>query len=152
MKSILFIIFFLISNINGTYAQEDPEARQERIEALKTGFISQKLQLSPAEAEKFWPVYNRYEIELRQVHKEGNNMDVIDKDERLLNIRKKYKAEFSNVLGSRRVNSLFKSENEFRAVLLRHIQHPIPKINNAMPSARPPVNISGKRNLIPGRR
>ena len=152
MKPFYLILLLIIMCGKESFAQEDPQAKQQRIEALKTGFISQKLQLSPAESEKFWPLYYRYETELKEVHKEANNMDVIDKDEKLLNIRKKYKSEFSNVLGPRRVNSLFRSENEFRAVLLRHIQHPMNIERSSLPSARPTVTPPINRNKLPLRR
>lgn len=125
MKQI-FLFFSILCSVfsYSQVVQEDPIIKEKRIESLKIAFISKKLDLNNTEAEKFWPVYNRYENELKEVHKESYNMDVIVKDEKLLNIRKKYKAEFSSVLGSNRVNNLFKSENEFRAVLLRHIQKP----------------------------
>lgn len=46
----------------------DPRARQ-RIEAARIAFITERLGLTPEEAEKFWPVYREFyqkRIELRQ--------------------------------------------------------------------------------------
>lgn len=37
------------------------ERGKERIKAYKTGYITQELDLSSKEAEKFWPVYNEYD-------------------------------------------------------------------------------------------
>ena len=34
---------------------------KERIKAYRTGYITQELDLSSKEAEKFWPVYNEYD-------------------------------------------------------------------------------------------
>lgn len=122
MKQFLTIIILLFNLSFRLSAQEDPQVKQQRIEALKIAYISQKLNISTSEAEKFWPVYYKYESELKQVHKEANTLDVIDKDERILNIRKKYKTEFSGLLGANRANNLYKSEGEFRSVLIRHMQ------------------------------
>ncbi|GAC1379142.1 MAG: hypothetical protein NVSMB45_00890 [Ginsengibacter sp.] len=142
--AILILFFSLISKFS--FAQEeDPDVKQQRIEALKIAYISQKLQLNPTEAEKFWPIYYRYESELKQVRQESKNGDVIEKDERMLNIRKKYKNEFSGMLGSNRANSLYRSENEFRVVLLRHIQRQSPVNMQLLP--KPPVNNSLNRSL-----
>ena len=37
------------------------EGGKERIRAYKTAYITQELDLSSSEAEKFWPVYNEYD-------------------------------------------------------------------------------------------
>ena len=48
---------------------QDPgdETRAEKIQSLKIAFITQKLQLTTDEAEKFWPVYNQYDNEIRSL-------------------------------------------------------------------------------------
>lgn len=37
------------------------EEGRDRIKSLKIAFISEKLALTPKEAEKFWPIYNEHE-------------------------------------------------------------------------------------------
>lgn len=37
------------------------QERKDKIKSLKIAFISQKLALTSEEAEKFWPVYNKYD-------------------------------------------------------------------------------------------
>jgi hypothetical protein len=122
MKKIVLILAFIAANLGFVKAQEGDEPKAEKIQALKIAFITQKLGLSSTEAQRFWPVYDRYEIEMRQALKD-NQSDVIDNDERILNIRKRYRSEFSNVLGQDRVNTLFRSENEFRGVLMRRLKN-----------------------------
>lgn len=144
MKKILFILLLAISNIALVNAQDNnnnDDQRADKIEALKVAFITQKLNITSEEAQRFWPVYNRYETEMHQALKNNNN-DVIDNDEKILNIRKKYRAEFSNTLGPDRVNNLFKSENEFRSVLMRKLRN-----RSAMQQQRPnrPMNQNWKR-------
>jgi len=96
--------------------------RGEKIQALKIAFITQKLELTSDEAQKFWPVYGQYENEIKSTL--GNNeADVIDNEERVLNIRKKYRPEFAKILGQPRMNKLFAAEKEFRGVLLQRLKN-----------------------------
>ena len=44
--------------------------KRERIEALRVAFITQKLNLTPDESQKFWPVYNEYQDKLKSSRKE----------------------------------------------------------------------------------
>ncbi len=57
MKTLLKIILLLLSfNI----AAQKGEHRN-RIKALKISYLTEKLNLSSKEAQKFWPIYNTYE-------------------------------------------------------------------------------------------
>lgn len=95
--------------------------KQQDIEALKVAFISRELELTPQEAQKFWPLYNQYSKELRGVVKD--DQDVLETEEKVLNIRKRYKDEFSKVLGPNRMNKMFNAEGRFRKLLLKSIRN-----------------------------
>jgi hypothetical protein len=85
-----------------------------RMEAVKIAFITKELNLTPEEAQKFWPVYNNYFEEIKKARQENAN-DVVNFEESVVNIRKKYKGEFKRVLsGDERVNRIFMVENNFR--------------------------------------
>ena len=86
-----------------------------RLEALKIAYITNKLNLSPEEAQKFWPIYNQYALEIKvtRLKAVNNNTSEIELDESLLNIRKKYSVLFSQVLPPAKVDTFFKSEKEF---------------------------------------
>ena len=43
-----------------TRTQEDREASRQRVQAHRVAFFTEKLALTPAEAEKFWALYNTY--------------------------------------------------------------------------------------------
>ena len=47
-------------------AQEDDE-KNDRVEAMKVAFITQRLNLSPAEAKAFWPVFNVFTDEMKKI-------------------------------------------------------------------------------------
>jgi len=53
---IMAVIALMLST--GLIAQE---RGKERIKAYRTAYITQELDLSPNEAEKFWPIYNEYD-------------------------------------------------------------------------------------------
>ena len=59
MKKHIFITFALILGmITMSFAQ--PERREERIKAYRVAVFTEKLNLSPEEAQSFWPIYNEY--------------------------------------------------------------------------------------------
>ena len=54
-------------SISGFAQNQD---RQERIKALKIAFITERLQLTETEAQKFWPIYNAFDSENQKIRKE----------------------------------------------------------------------------------
>jgi hypothetical protein len=86
-----------------------------RIKSLEIAYITNRLNLSPEEAQRFWPIYNNYSVELKvaRMKATSNNSSEIELDEALLNIRKKYSVQFSQVLPPAKVDTFFKSEKEF---------------------------------------
>jgi len=119
MKKYLLIIIAIFGSFSFASAQN---GRQEKIQALKVAFITQKLQLTPAEAEKFWPIYNQYDNEIRQVRVNNRNGDVLDNEQSVLDIRKKYKPAFEKILGPERLNSVYKAEKDFRNILIQRLK------------------------------
>ena len=91
MKKAVCIFTFLFVTNYLCISQIDN--RSERLEALKIAFITKELNLSPEEAQRFWPVYNNYSQELKKVRQE-NQQDLVSFEENVVNVRKKYKQEF----------------------------------------------------------
>ena len=122
MKKYILIIALDFGSLSLKAQDEDGNKRAEKIQALKIAFITEKLELTSEEAQKFWPVYGQYENDIKSVL--GNkNGDVIDNEERVLNIRKKYRPEFEKVLGQPRMNKFFKAEKDFRGILLQRLKN-----------------------------
>ena len=103
-------------------AQANRGGRSEKVDALKIAFLTQKLQLTSAEAEKFWPVYNQYEDELQGVRRDNKTGDMLEGEQKLLDIRKKYKGSFEKILGPQKVNTLYGAEKEFRNILIKRLK------------------------------
>ncbi|MBK7956880.1 MAG: hypothetical protein IPK03_01425 [Bacteroidetes bacterium] len=63
MKNYILILFSLL--LIQVHAQDG-----SRIEQAKIGYITNKLNLSSTEAEKFWPLYNEYKSKIKTIRKE----------------------------------------------------------------------------------
>ncbi|MGZ4048808.1 MAG: hypothetical protein ACXVNN_05550 [Bacteroidia bacterium] len=120
MKKYLLIILLIVGSLSGIKVQAQDG---EKIQSLKIAFITQKLQLTPDEAQKFWPIYNQYDQEIKALQLNDKNGPVIENEEKLLNIRKKYVSSFEKVIGPEKVNRLFNAERDFREILIRRLQN-----------------------------
>jgi len=115
------MIFVCTAAIASAQEELPNEKKQQDIEALKVAFISKELELTPDEAQKFWPVYNQYSKELKTIVKDDEN--VIDRDEKVLNLKKKYQDQFTRVLGQQRMNRMFSAEGKFRQLLIKSLRN-----------------------------
>ncbi|MDZ7645880.1 MAG: hypothetical protein U5K54_01165 [Cytophagales bacterium] len=77
MKKLIVLSLFLISALSA-FAQDptdadlvvqDPKA-QEKIKNLRIAYISDKLGLTPDQAEKFWPVYREFSDQRKGIRQE----------------------------------------------------------------------------------
>lgn len=118
--------------------------RKEQIESMKIAFITRKLDLTPDEAKRFWPVFNQYTDELQGLRKDrrDRNRDAREDFEKLndkeveklvdeeiifrqqeLDITKKYHAQFKSVLPVKKVARLYQAQEEFKRELLERIKN-----------------------------
>jgi hypothetical protein len=114
MKNFL-LISFLICTLPVFSQSFNRESGGNRIEALKIAFLTKKLNLSPAEAQNFWPIYNQYSAEMRQarIAQRTNVASELQTEERILNIRKKYSVEFKKAISQDKIDTLFRAEKDF---------------------------------------
>ncbi|MEX0997727.1 MAG: hypothetical protein WDZ45_11815 [Flavobacteriaceae bacterium] len=54
------LILLIVMTMSG-FSQSE---KSQKIKALKTAYITQELNLTSAEAETFWPVYNKYDSQI----------------------------------------------------------------------------------------
>jgi hypothetical protein len=87
MKRLFTLLTLFLGLAVVTVAQDDgDDAKSEgggRIEALKIAYITKKLNLSTDEAQKFWPIYNKYMDEIRKTRVDArlNKAKEIDTEE-----------------------------------------------------------------------
>jgi hypothetical protein len=93
------------------------EARRAKIEMFKVQFITEKLNLTKDEAEKFWPVYNEAKNNIDELVKTKAD-DEIQFEENVLAIKKKLKINLKPILKSdERVNQALRIDREFLKAL-----------------------------------
>jgi hypothetical protein len=96
--------------------------REGRLKSLEIAYLTRELNITPSEAEKFWPVYNKYQDDMRTAMTNSKNDDVLDRQQQMLNIRKKYKSDFSRILTPERTNTLYEAEGKFRDMVKKELQ------------------------------
>ncbi|MBT8191183.1 MAG: hypothetical protein HKN67_11440 [Saprospiraceae bacterium] len=136
MKQITLLILLFGFTIN-IYSQDRREEVRDKIESRKIAYLSDKLDLSPEDAEKFWPVYNSYNKEMQALRQEMRPLlkqeDISDEEaaellnklliheKNILDIRQSYTDRFTRVLGPKRTLKFFRSDREFKERMLRGI-------------------------------
>lgn len=120
MKLIFTILGILWFFITPLAAQEVRDG--ERLEALKIAYLTKKLSLTTEEAQRFWPVYNQYIADMKKVRASGPGGDEIEKDEKILGVRKKYQGEFAKALSPERANDFYRAEKEFYGFVAKELQ------------------------------
>jgi hypothetical protein len=124
MKKILSVLvligWFSLPGLAQLRPQQQPGAG---LEAMKIAFFTRRLDLTPEEAQRFWPIYNRYSGEIRQAYLTyRDHQNEIELDESLLDIRKKYNSEFLKALSPEKVNRFFRAEKDFGGFVQKEMQ------------------------------
>ncbi|KAF2333747.1 sensor of ECF-type sigma factor [Flavobacterium daemonense] len=140
IKNILPILLFLVSF--SFYAQGKTDEKREKIKAYKVSFLTTELELTPTEAEKFWPIYNAYDdkqFELRHQKMKAflerlndDNINSISEkeaavliaqmestDKELYLLREKYNSNLKKILSAKKILKLKKCEDDFNRKLLK---------------------------------
>lgn len=142
MKFILPILLLLTFSFS--FSQENKEKR-EKVKALKVAYITEQLELSSEEAQKFWPIYNAFDdkqSELRHekmrailnrfhprnvdklTEKEASSllvqMEKIEED--LFYLRKKFIKDLQEVISAKKIIKLKKAEEDFNRELLKQMR------------------------------
>jgi hypothetical protein len=123
MKKFLLITTILMGSLFVVKAQDDQPGdeakRQEKIKALYVAYITQELNLNADEAQKFWPLHAQFETDIKAVKPE---MPELEKQQTVLNIKKKYQENFNRILGPKRCERFFRMDGEFKRKLLDRIR------------------------------
>ncbi|WP_430400794.1 sensor of ECF-type sigma factor [Flavobacterium sp.] len=124
---------------------QDFKEKREKIKALKVAYITEQLELTTDEAQKFWPIYNANEekqFELR--HKKMRSIinkfenggleklsdkeatSLIDQvesiEDELHDYKKKYIKDLKTVISAKKIIKLKKAEDEFNRKLMKQFR------------------------------
>jgi len=136
-KKILILIAFFAFSIS-FYGQRRPDG--EKIKSLKIAFFTERLDLSNAEAEAFWPVYNAHEkkiegfrkTERREIRSKLRNLESVSEKEaeKLLSMKMELEAKkqieqqsflknMKEILSAKKTILLLKTEEDFKRKLIQ---------------------------------
>ncbi len=113
---------------------------RQKIEAAKIAMITNRLNLSPEQAQQFWPVYNEYNARkvdlnkhVRQLNNSPNRQSFTDSDvisdlkeinatkQKLADLDDEYLNKFLKVISPAQVAELYKTEQVFNKMLLQRM-------------------------------
>lgn len=123
MKKSLLILSMFMWSAGLVLAQEGGDQRGDggKLKAYQIAYLTKKLDLTPEEAQRFWPVFNKYEDEIRITRIQNKQSTEVELEEKMLNVRKKYFDEFSRVLNKERADRVFKADREFKDVVRKEL-------------------------------
>lgn len=114
------------------------QTKRERVEAEKVAFITKRMELTPRQAQGFWPIHTEYEKAERSIKQKYRNRIPIDamseaeaeeaiekrlrQEEELLALKKNYFTRFKAVISPRQILLLQKANAEFKQYLLEEIR------------------------------
>lgn len=130
----------VFAQFRGNNVRNQPD-RKQKIETYKIGFITEKLDLTPQEAQKFWPVYNEYQAKKQDLQKslagkykdyrlsreatEKQATELIDSSligmQANLDLARDYYGKLKAILPPQKIVLLFNAERQFRRALLQRL-------------------------------
>lgn len=141
MKKIVSIFCLCVMAI-AAFAQDDDDSPRdpkvrEKIEAARIAFITEELQLTPNESEKFWPVYREFiqkrrdiRWELRRLSRtsdsQKSDQEIVDRQLALkqqeVDLEKEYSDRLLKVISAQKLRALPQAERKFRQMILEQIR------------------------------
>ena len=135
--SVIFVTFLLSSHV--LFAQN--KEAMKKIESARIALFTERLSLTPEQAEKFWPLYREYNerrknlrlelrdaregVDIKNLSDEQSKMlmeKALDIKQKELNLEKDYATRFQNVISTQQVLRLKNAEHDFQQMLLQRLQ------------------------------
>lgn len=144
MKTRIIIFLSLLISLS-SFAQGPGNRRnlEERYRSQKIAFITDRLQLTPKEAQIFWPIYNQFEADKDTLSKEMHTYRAtLPEDENLITedqavdylaffnkhsaamykLNQEYQKKFLKIISAKKLMLLNDAENDFRRHLLQEFR------------------------------
>lgn len=140
MKRALITSVLGLVIITGSMAQGGPSG--EKVKQMKIAFITEKLDLSVEESQKFWPVYNELENEKEELKAETKRVEqtinsksnpsssdvetavkqLSELKRQEISLHEQFALDCLPILGPEKTRRMLGAEEQFRKVLLEEIQ------------------------------
>ena len=148
-KTVILGLFICVISF-GTYAQ-DKSDKEQKIKSQKIAFFTEKIGLTPEEAQVFWPIYNSYWDKKNSIIADrkdkmtyfAENIDKLNNDEmvkyadqyihyemELAELLDEYHNKFKEILPIEKVMKIYLADYEFKTYLLRRIRESGKEENN----------------------
>jgi hypothetical protein len=139
-KFIRYTILFLFCIIGLQANAQNGQLKEkikDKVKAQKVAYITEQLDLTELEAQKFWPVYNSYQSEIEQLRasldmksvtglsdKEAEDLmyAVLDGRSKEIDIQKKYIQKMKSVISAKKIALLYKAERDFKEQIISNIR------------------------------
>jgi uncharacterized protein YjfI (DUF2170 family) len=144
-KYIILLMFFMAGQAAMVcHAQKDKdESRIERLKSQKVAFLTERIGLTSAEGQEFWPVYNEFSAKMdsiwdkkkKNIHKLHRSLESLTKAEKeqaidrhirfgvqKAQLEKAYHEKFKKILGIEKIIKLYEAEYDFKKKLLNLIR------------------------------
>lgn len=136
----MFVVAASTTKLNAQSDDKEPKNKWEKFRAEKVAFLTTELDLSPEEAQKFWPVYNQLENERWEAHKHRQKLEEMVREaednmpereivqltrdyaasmQKEANMMVEFNEKFLKILPPEKVLKLYKAENEFRFQMIK---------------------------------
>lgn len=138
IKLCLWIILLFSTCSVVAVAQRSPEVRDKKVQAYRVAVFTEVLNLTPSEAEGFWPVFNEYLDKREEIQAQlkptaqldgMNDTEVddyvkkyFDLRQRELDLEKDLGQRLRKVLPLRKIAKIPVAEREFREALVKKLQ------------------------------
>jgi len=141
MLRIFFTFFFALLPFLAAFAQdgEPTPEEHERIRALQVALITERLNLSQAQAEKFWPVFNTYADRKRGLREQMRDLQksfrtASDAElkvglDKILELRtaevdldREYQSKFLKVINHRQLAELYAAEHRLKQLIIKELR------------------------------
>lgn len=139
----LVLSILILSGIPSISKAQEPQKnpqRKDRIESFKVAFLTRKMDLTPKEAEQFWPVYNEFNKKLQAIEEKIRSMRNItdqqlekmtDKEiedvlaelqvniQKMVDLKKQFHEDIKKILPIKKVAKYYLAERAFKEELVK---------------------------------
>ncbi|MBK8625740.1 MAG: hypothetical protein IPN86_09335 [Saprospiraceae bacterium] len=137
LKNFYLFAFMIFSLSIFGQGGQGREKMKDKFKAQKVAFITSELELTEAESQKFWPIFNSYQSELetlRSANDKKPTKDMTDKEaedliyakldgrSKEIDIQKKYVQKLKTAIPARKIALLFGLEKEFKEKVISNMK------------------------------
>jgi hypothetical protein len=152
LKQSALIVLIISAFCSIAQAQPRAEEREKKVQAYRVAVFTEVLNLSPSEAEAFWPIFNEYlgkREELQAQIRPSKQLDGMNDGEveeymrkyfevkqREIDLEKDLSQRLRKVLPLRKIAKIPVAEREFREALVKKLQDARQRRNDRMGGGR----------------